>query len=149
MKLLDSITNKNNNTVEIWSSQLSFCPAFSLVLSTYAEIVGKELSIPVLHLKNSDLVIWAQYPDGVILGGICYTFDEDWSSAWIQLNFTAESSRGLGISSICHSYVEREAKNLGYSRIMSMVHVTNKSMLRSAEKVGLAPLFHVMHKSLK
>ena len=148
MKLIDNILDRNNNPIEIWSSQLSFSPAFSLVLRTYAEIVEKKLAPPQLNLDNTDSVIWAQRPDSTILGGICYKFKEDWNSAYIQLSFTAESSRGLGINSMCHPYVERDAKSLGYSKIMSMVHINNEPRLKSAEKVGLKPLFYMMHKNI-
>ena len=134
MKLLDTITDKDNLIIEIMSSKLSFSPAFSLVLRTYAEIVEKKLAPPQLNLDNTDSVIWAQRPDGTILGGICYKFEEDWNSAYIQLSFTAESSRGLGINSICHPYVERDAKNLGYNRIMSIVHITMSLDLNPQKK---------------
>jgi GNAT superfamily N-acetyltransferase len=147
MKLLDTITTKDN-TIEILSGQLSFSPVFSLVLRTYAEIVEKTLAPPQLNLDNTDSVIWAQRTDGVVLGGICYKFEEDWNCAFIQLSFTAETSRGLGINAICHPYVEQHAKSLGYVRITSMVHINNESRLRSAEKVGLKPLYYMMHKKI-
>ena len=147
MKLLDTI-DKDGNTIEIYIGQLSFSPVFSLVLHTYAEIVEKKLAPPQLDLNNTDKVIWAQRLDGTILGGICYKFEEDWNSAYIQLSFTAESSRGLGINSMCHPYVERDAKSLGYNRVMSMVHINNEARLKSAEKVGLKPLFYIMHKKI-
>ena len=148
MKLLDTTVDKNNNPIQIYISQLSFSPAFSLVLRTYAEIVDKKLAPPHLDLGNTDSVIWAQNIDGNILGGICYKFEEDWNSAYIQLSFTDENSRGLGINSICHHYVEQDAKKLGYSRVMSMVHINNTARLKSAEKVGLKPMFYMMHKKI-
>jgi hypothetical protein len=148
MKLLDTVTDKDNNTIEIWAGQLSFSPVFSLVLRTYAEIVEKQLAPPKLNLDNTDSVIWAQRHDSTILGGICYKIEEDWNCAYIQLSFTAETSRGLGINAICHPYVEQDVKNLGYSRIMSTVHINNESRLRSAEKVGLKPLYYIMHKKI-
>jgi hypothetical protein len=147
MKLLDTIS-KDNDTIQIFISQLSFSPAFSLILRTYAEIVEKKLSPTQLNLNNTDSVIWAQRTDGTVLGGICYKFEEDWNSAYIQLSFTAENSRGLGINSLCHPYVERDAKSLGYTRVMSMVHINNEPRLKSAEKVGLYPLFYIMHKKI-
>jgi GNAT superfamily N-acetyltransferase len=148
MKLLDTVTDKDNNTIEIWYGQLSFSPVFSLVLRTYAEIVEKKLAPSQLNLDNTDSVIWAQRTDGTVLGGICYKFEEDWNSAYIQLSFTSENSRGLGINAICHPYVEQDAKSLGYVRVMSMVHINNESRLKSAEKVGLKPLFYMMHKKI-
>jgi GNAT superfamily N-acetyltransferase len=147
MKLLDTI-NKDNDSIQIYIGQLSFSPVFSLVLRTYAEIVEKKLAPPHLDLDNTDSVIWAQRTDGNILGGICYKFEEDWNSAYIQLSFTAENSRGLGINSLCHPYVEQNAKSLGYTRVMSMVHINNTARLKSAEKVGLKPMFYMMHKKI-
>jgi GNAT superfamily N-acetyltransferase len=147
MKLLDTI-NKDNNIIQIYISQLSFSPVFSVVLRTYSEIVEKKLAPPQLDLDNDNSVVWAQKEDGTILGGICYKFKEDWNSAYIQLSFTAENSRGLGINAICHPYVEQDAKNLGYTRVMSMVHINNTARLKSAEKVGLKPLFYMMHKKI-
>jgi GNAT superfamily N-acetyltransferase len=147
MKLLDTIT-KDNNSIEVWSGQLSFSPVFSLVLRTYAEIVEKNLAPARLDLNNTDSVVWAQRTDGTILGGICYKFEKDYNSVYIELSFTAENSRGLGINSICHHYVEQDAKNLGYTAVMSTVHINNKARLNSAEKVGLNPLYYIMHKKL-
>ena len=147
MKLLDTIS-KDHDIIQIFISQLSFSPAFSLVLRTYAELVEKKLAPPNLELENTNSVIWAQKPDGNILGGICYSFEEDWNSAYIQLSFTAESSRGLGINALCHPYVEHEAKSLGYTRVMSMVNINNEARLKSARKVGLHPLFYIMHKKI-
>jgi GNAT superfamily N-acetyltransferase len=147
MKLLDTI-NKDNDTIQIYIGQLSFSPAFSLVLRTYAEIVEKKLAPPHLDLDNTDSVIWAQRTDGTILGGICYKFEEDWNCAYIQLSFTDENSRGMGINSLCHPYIEQDAKSLGYTRVMSMVHINNTARLKSAEKVGLKPMFYMMHKKI-
>ena len=151
MKLLDTISDKNNNQIDIYSSKLALSPAFSLILRTYAEIVEKKLAPPHINLDNTDSVIWAQRNDGTILGGICYKFGdkEDWNSAYIQLSFTADSSRGLGINALCHPYLEQDAKSSGYTRVMSMVHVNNQARLRSAEKVGLKPMFYVMYKQIK
>lgn len=149
MKLLEKTIIQNNIPVEIWSSEsLSYTPVFSIVLRTYAEIVDKKMAAPALELNNDTKVIWAQLEDGTVLGGICYTFDEQWSSGNIQLSFTVPEHRGVGVNALCHPYVEIECKKAGYNRISSTVHIKNESRIKSAAKIGMYPRFYIMYKKI-
>lgn len=119
-----------------------------LFLRVYAEIVEKGWSNPVISFSNTNRVVWAERPSGVVVGGIAFDYAPTTHLSWIVLSFTAPDERGKGINAICHATFEQVSKKLGARQVCSLVHVNNSSRLRSAEKIGLKPQFYRMQKEL-
>lgn len=149
MKLIKSITDKSGEVLDLWHSEsLAFTPALPLFLKVYAEIIEKELSLPVMAFKNNNRVVWAENKDKVVVGGICYEFIPESKTGWLVLSFTHPLHRGKGINELCHELYEKDCISLGANNLGSMVDVQNESRIRSAEKVGMFPKFYRMYKKL-
>lgn len=123
------------------SNTLSLCPALSLFLKVYAEILDQGFANPNVAWRNKSSMVWAEI-SGKVVGGICYEYEPETRMGWIVLSFTHPDYRGRGINGILHEFFEAEIKKLGGVRIASLIHVDNTSRIRSAEKVGLLPQFY-------
>lgn len=149
MKFIKKIKDSSGEELTIyWQDNLVNCPALSSFLRVYAELIDKEFTNPFISWNNKNRIVWAENSERVV-GGICYEFLQDSKIGWIILSFTDPDFRGRGINGLCHSIMEEDIKNLGGSRISSLVHIDNVSRQRSAEKVGLKPQFLRMNKDLK
>lgn len=147
MKLLET-TVINDKEVEVYSGVVSFSPAFTSLLRAYADLVDSKLAPLHFDFNNEDFMLWVQYTDGTILGGMCFGVDDDWNAISLKMGWTEKDYRNTGINTLCHKWLAEEAKDRNLGRIISMVHVKNEARLRSAEKVGLYPLFYLMHKKV-
>lgn len=149
MQKVKDTLDKNGEHVEIWhNASIAGTPALSLFLKVYAEIVDNGFAIPVFLFNNEDRVVWAQRPDGKILGGISYEYQKEKRSGWLVLSFTDPAERGKGINQLCHDAYEDDCKKLGATCLESMVHVDNTQRIKSAAKVGMVPKYYRMYKQL-
>jgi GNAT superfamily N-acetyltransferase len=148
MKLLETTVDKNGKEIHVYSGVVAFSPAFSSLLRAYADLVDSKLAPVHFDFANEDFMLWVQYTDGTILGGMCFGIDDDWSAISLKMGWTEKEYRSMGINTLCHKWLEVEAKDRNLNRIISMVHVKNEMRLRSAAKVGLNPLFYLMYKKV-
>lgn len=148
MKLLKSAVDKKAELLDIyWMDNLIMCPALSMLLKVYAEMIDRGHSNPFFTWSNKNRVVWAQKGNQIV-GGICYEYDAGGRIGWIVLSFTDPEFRGRGINELLHYAMEDDVKRLGGDRICSLVHIDNISRQKSAEKVGLRPQFYRMNKFL-
>jgi GNAT superfamily N-acetyltransferase len=148
MKLLETTRDLNGIEMQVYSGEVSGSPAFSSLLRAYAELLDSNLASPHFDFVNEDFMLWIQYTDGTILGGMCFGIDSEWDSIELKMGWTEKEYRSMGINTLCHKWLEVEAKDRNLRRIISMVHVKNEMRLRSAAKVGLNPLFYLMYKKV-
>jgi GNAT superfamily N-acetyltransferase len=148
MKLLETTQDKNGKEIQVYSGVVSASPAFSSLLRSYADLVDRKLALLHFDFDSEDFMLWVQYTDGTILGGMCFNIDSEWSAIELKMGWTEKEYRSTGINTLCHKWLEVEAKDRNLNRIISMVHVKNEMRLRSAAKVGLNPLFYLMYKKV-
>lgn len=149
MKKLKTTVDNTGHPVEMWSSEsIAGTPAVPLFLKTYAEIVEQQFAIPYFMFKDSDKVVWAQRPDGTVIGGIAYEYQAVRRTGFLVLSFTDPKERGKGINVLCHIEYENHCKLLGATCLESLVHVENKNRIASAKKVGMLPKYYRMHKDI-
>ena len=148
MKLLETTQDKNGKEIQIYSGVVAFSPAFSSLLKAYAELLDNKLAPAHFDFSNEDFMLWVQYTDGTVLGGMCFEVDADWNAIGLKMGWTEKEYRSMGINTLCHKWLEQEARDRNLKRIISMVHVKNEMRMRSAAKVGLNPLFYLMYKKV-
>jgi GNAT superfamily N-acetyltransferase len=148
MNLLETTVDKNGKEINVYSGVVAFSPAFSSLLRAYADLVDSKLAPVHFDFDNEDFMLWVQYTDGTILGGMCFGIDDDWNAISLKMGWTEKEFRSMGINTLCHKWLEEEARQRNLYRIISMVHVKNEMRLRSAAKVGLNPLFYLMYKKV-
>jgi GNAT superfamily N-acetyltransferase len=150
--LLGTEKDKLGNAVSIYrSDKLGMSPAFPFFLKHYAELIEAGLSYSLTTWDDDRCgVIYAIHNDH-ILGHIVYDKDNPNAAGalWITLSAVEKDSRGLGIYTLLHKYFEQTAKEFGYWAIASHVHVDNVVRLKSAEQVGMKPIFYTMGKRIK
>ena len=144
--------DKHGNTVEVFRcEELGMSPIFPFFLRHYAQLVDKGHGYPVSSWNDKRCGAIYAMRDNTILGHI--VFDRDNPNAagalWITLSAVEESQRGCGIYTIMHKYCEQTARELGCWAIASQVHVNNAVRLKSADAVGMKPIFYTMGKRLK
>jgi RimJ/RimL family protein N-acetyltransferase len=148
MRLVKKTVDSRGEELVLYAShKMGQCPAMSLFLKTYAEIIDKGFAYPNITWTNTDRVIWAQ-KDSKIVGGISYQYTPDNKMGWIVLSFVDPEQRGRGIYQTMHDVLEKDIIASGGDRISSLVHVDNESRLASAKKVGMVPEFYRMLKKL-
>lgn len=148
MKLLETTIDKNGKEIQVYSGVVAYSPAFSSLLRAYADLVDSKLAPIHFDFDNEDFMLWVQYTDGTVLGGMCFNVDTEWDAIELKMGWTESEYRSMGINTLCHKWLEEEARQRNLNRIISMVHVKNELRLRSAAKVGLHPLFYVMYKKV-
>lgn len=142
MNKIGTCNDSRGSTLDIHqSNSLSLCPALSLFLKVYAEILDQGFANPNVAWRNKSSMVWAEI-NGKVVGGICYEYEPETRMGWIVLSFTHPDYRGRGINGLLHEFFEAEIKKLGGARIASLIHVDNVSRIKSAEKVGLLPQFY-------
>ena len=148
MKLLETTIDKNGIEIQVYSGKVLGSPAVSSLLRAYAELLDSKLASTQLDFDSEDFMLWVQYTDGTILGGMCFNVHKDWNAISLKMGWTEKEYRSMGINTLCHKWLEAETKERNLTRITSMVHVKNEARLRSAAKVGLHPLYYVMFKKV-
>jgi RimJ/RimL family protein N-acetyltransferase len=149
MKKLYDTVDKLGETVEIWyETTIVRSPVVPLFLRVYAEIVEKGFAISTFMFSNDDQIVWAQRPNGKVIGGISFEYQADKRCGFLVLSFTDPTERGKGINELCHTAYERQSKEQGAVCLQSMVHVDNLSRIKSAAKVGMTPRYLRMYKKI-
>ena len=148
MKMLETTQDKDGKEIQVYSGMVAFSPAFVSLLRAYADLIDSRLAPLHFDFDNEDCMLWVQYTDGTILGGMCFEVDDDWKAIRLKMGWTEKEYRSMGINTLCHKWLEEEARQRNLKRIISMVHVKNEMRMRSAAKVGLNPLFYLMYKKV-
>lgn len=124
-------------------------PICSFFLKQQSKLVSNGHALPTPQLDDTTSGAIFAEADGEILGHIVYNHLEKRGQLWIVLSAVDESQRGRGIFTLMNKHFEELAKEKGCWYIASHIHVDNKIRLKSAEKVGMKPLFYFMFKRLK
>jgi len=148
MTLVKRFNDSENKPYDVYfSDRLHNCPALSILLRTYSEILDKGWATENLPFNNKNRVVWAQREDKII-GGMCYEYFQDNNFAHILLSFVDPEDRGKRIVNGIHEIVQRDCKKLGATTIGSWVHVDNISVQKSVERRGYKPQFIRMIKPI-
>ncbi len=117
-----------------------------------AELIDNKFAFPMTSWSDDDGAVYAVDGDK-ILGHIVYSIGarsgNNPSVCYITLSAVDPDCRSRGIYTILHKHFEAKAKELGCTAISSHIHKNNSVRLKSAEKVGMRPVFHYMFKKLK
>ena len=149
MKPFKISIDSSGESIDLYKKEkLNGCPALSLFLKTYAEIIDKGWANPNITWDAKNHIIWAQKNDRVV-GGICYEYNSDSKTSWIVLSFVEPDQRGRRIYEMLHTLLEEETIALGGKSVASLVHVDNISRQKSAHRVGMKPQFYRMYKKIK
>jgi RimJ/RimL family protein N-acetyltransferase len=148
IKLCETV-DKTGEAVEIWyANKIGGTPALPLFLRVYAEIVEKGFATSLFMFSDNDQVVWAQRPNGKVIGGISFEYQPEKRCGFLVLSFTDPNERGKGINELCHSAYESQSKEHGAVFLQSIVHVDNTSRIKSAAKVGMMPKYLQMYKKI-
>lgn len=145
---LDAETDKLGNKINIFrTDQLGMSPIYTFFLRQMAELIDKGFGTSTTTWDDKTCGAVYAEQDGKILGHIVYDTTKP-GHLWITLSAVDENCRGRGIYTILHKYFEQIAKEKGCQYISSYVHVKNRVRQKSAEKVGMKPLFYYMIKKI-
>ena len=147
-EFLNSETDKLGNEIKIFrTDQLGMSPIYTFFLRQMAELIDKGFGTSTTTWDDKTCGAVYAEQDGKILGHIVYDTNKP-GHLWITLSAVDETCRGRGIYTILHKYFEQTAKEKGCQYISSYVHVKNLVRQKSAEKVGMKPLFYYMIKKI-
>ena len=138
---------RGNDLAIFFQDSMTGCPAMSMFLKTYAELLDRGWAHPNMTWSNKCRMIWAEHQEEVV-GGICYEYAQDTRLGWIILSFVDPTWRGQRINELLQNLVEHDLRQSGADRLASLVHVDNHSRQKSAERTGLIPQFYRMNKTL-
>lgn len=152
IKILATEVDKLGNTIEIMQCDtLGHSPVYSFFLRHMSALIDNGHCFPITTWDDDRCgAVYAQ-ANGKVLGHIVYDTDNPNApgALWITLSAVDESCRGRGIYTILHKYFEQVAKERGCWSIASHVHVKNTVRLKSAESVGMKPVFYVIGKKIQ
>lgn len=141
----------NGDQIKVYrTDSLGMSPIYSFFLRHYAELIEAGHAYPVTAWDDVKCgAVYVTHNENIV-GHIVY--DKDFPAAagalWIILSAVDKNYRGRGIYKILHKHFEITAKELGYWAIASHVHVKNTVRLKSAESVGMKPIFHLIGKKI-
>ncbi len=147
-ELLSTEQDSLGNEIQIFKiDEIGMSPIYPFFLRQMADLIDNGFSFS--QTTWDDRTCGAVYAeqDGKILGHIVYDTRKP-GNLWITLSAVDEEYRGRGIYTILHNYFEQVAKEKGCRYISSHVHVKNLVRQKSAEKVGMKPVFYYMAKKL-
>jgi GNAT superfamily N-acetyltransferase len=136
------------NEIQIFRiKEIGMSPIYTFFLRQMANLIDSGFGSATTTWD--DRICGAVYAeqDGKILGHIVYR-DKNNGHLWITLSAVDEECRGRGIYTILHKYFEQTAKEKGCKYISSHVHTKNLIRKKSAEKVGMKPMYYLMIKKL-
>jgi len=144
--------DKLGNSIDILhTDKIGMSPIFTFFLRQMAELIDNKFAFPVTTWTDNDSAVYAVDGDK-ILGHIVYSrggLTGNESVLYITLSAVNPECRGRGIYTLLHKHFENKAKELGCSAISSHIHKNNSVRLKSAEKVGMRPVFHYVFKKIK
>lgn len=128
--------------------KLSYTPVYTFFLRQQAELIDAGLSYPYTSWNDSSCgAIYAER-NGEVIGLIVFDRKKYPESLWIVLSSVDKKFRKLGIYKALHRHLESVALDIGCHYVCSHVHVNNHTRLKSAEIVGMKPIFYFMAKKL-
>jgi GNAT superfamily N-acetyltransferase len=146
-EFLATEVDKQGNSVEIYRvEKISMSPIYTFFLRHIAELIDNGHAYPVTSWDDDCSAIYAE-KDGEVLGHIVYDVKKK-DVMWITLSAVAKEHRGKGIYTLLHGHLEKTAKDLNFSIISSHIHVKNTARLKSAEQVGMKPVYYYMAKKI-
>ena len=146
--LLGTSVDKNGITVSVFLTESiggnkRILPYF---LKSYAELIEKGFSLPVLIGTNRTRAIYAVIDDEIVGAMIFELQDDVVKTTWLLLSTVSEDFRRRGIFKILHGFLEEYVKPLGSKLISSIIHKDNKAALSSSESVGRPVRFYKTEK---
>ena len=147
IEFLGTETDKTGSQLNIYRvDRIALSPIYTFFLRQIADLIDSGYAFPVTSWDDDCGAVYAE-KDGEILGHIVYDRKKK-GILWITLSAVDPKCRGQGIYSILHQYFEQTAKEMGCNIIASHVHIKNEKRLKSAEKVGMKPVYYYMAKKL-
>lgn len=148
IKKLATKQDSHGKVLEVFfQDSLTGCPAMSMFLKTYAELIDRGWAHPNMTWSNKCRMIWAEHQEQVV-GGICYEYASDTRLGWIILSFVDPAWRGRRINELLQTAIEEDLRRSGADRLGSLVHVDNQPRQKAAARTGLVPQFYRMNKTL-
>jgi len=136
------------NEIEIFRiDEIGMSPIYTFFLRQMATLIENGFGTSTTSWDDKACGAVYAEQDGKILGHIVYDTRRS-GHLWITLSAVDEECRGRGIYTILHKYLEQTAKEKGCKYISSHVHIKNLIRKKSAEKVGMKPMFYLMVKKL-
>ncbi len=145
---LNKEIDKTKAELQIFHSEkIAFSPVYTFFIRQMADLIDAGHSFPKTTWSDDNCgAIYAE-ENGIIVGAIIYsTAYINKKCLWIELSCVKSECRNRGIYSILHNYFEMIAKKMNCDYIASHVHKNNTTRLKSAEKVGMKPVFYHMMK---
>lgn len=135
------------NSIEIYKiEKIGMSPIYTFFLRQIADLIDNGHAYPITSWDDNCAAVYAEQ-NGKILGHIVYDIKKT-DVLWITLSAVDEEHRGRGIYTILHRYLEIIAKESNHSLISSHIHVKNTARLKSAEQVGMKPVYYYMAKKI-
>lgn len=145
--------DKLGNSIDIMhTDKIGMSPIYTFFLKRMAELIDNKFAFPTTIWSDNDSAVYAVEGDK-ILGHIVYSVGSRPANnpnvCYITLSAVDPDHRSRGIYTVLHRHFEAKAIELGCTAISSHIHKNNSVRLKSAEKVGMRPVFHYMFKKLK
>lgn len=146
-EFLGNEVDKNGNSIQIYKvDRIGMSPVFTFFLRQIADLIDNGYGFPVTSWDDDCSSLYAMQGDKII-GHIVYDTKKK-GVLWIVFSATDENYRRLGIYSTLFKYLEQIAKDLNFWVISSHSHINNQDRLKTAEKVGMKPVYYYMAKKL-
>jgi GNAT superfamily N-acetyltransferase len=148
-KLLSIEQDKQGNILKInQTEKLAYSTAYSFFLREYARSVDEGYSHPVTCWDDHHCGAIYVESNGVIVGINVYSEHKLKECLWSLFIAVDKDYKNRGIYTVMFSHFEKLAKEKNLQFIASYVHVDNEIRLLTADKVGMKPVFYVMHKQI-
>jgi hypothetical protein len=149
--LASEIDKQGNNLEVMHCDSITEVPElYTFFLRQMADLIDSNMAYPMITWEDSDGAVYITQ-DEQILGHIIYSIggpSKREGMIWITLSAVDPECRSRGIYTIMHKYFEQIGKANGCTSMASMIHKRNTVRLKSAEKVGMIPVFNYMMKAL-
>lgn len=107
------------------------------ILSTYIELIDRNLSGTGIPFSNTDDVLIARNDAGVLVGCLVVRKTNDVAPTyWVILTAVKTEFRGKGVHKMLHNRLDSIARANGIMYVSSYVAPNNKESLRAYEKFG-------------
>jgi ribosomal protein S18 acetylase RimI-like enzyme len=146
---LGTEVDKTGATVVIkYSPTLGGSPVVPIFLRSYAALIESGHALNYIAGTNKSKVIWTEI-DGKIVGHLVYDIQDDIpKTTYVVYGGVDENYQRRGLYKMLNTYLEQQGKKAGSTRVMSLVHTDNESMLALGEAVGRKQTFHRLEKDL-
>lgn len=125
-----------------FANPISGTPAVPFFLKNYGKLIEDGYAHPIIAGTNKSKAIYATI-NNKIVGTIVFDIQEDVAkTAWIVFGCIDDNFRQRGLYKLIHKHLVTIAKNLGSTKVTSLVHVNNRAMLETSVKLGKKPIFY-------